>query len=155
MSRAALIAFGLIPLVEIALFVIAGRWIGVWATLGLVVLAVLVGSSILRNRGLAAARGLRRFDGMQPIAEEALIAVAAVLLILPGFLTDIVALALLLPPLRRALIAAVAARVTVRSAGFGARPADQVIDGEFIDLDTPPHDQPQRPSLGRSGWTRH
>ena len=155
MSRAVLIAFGLIPLIEIALFVIVGQWIGVWATLGLVVLAVLVGSMILRNRGLAAATGLRRFSGLQPVAEEALIAVAAVLLILPGFLTDIVALALLTPPLRRALIAAVAVRVTVRSAGFGARPADQVIDGEFIDLDTPPTDTTARPPIGGSGWTRH
>ena len=155
MSRAILIAFGLIPLIEIALFVIVGQWIGVWATLGLVVLAVLAGSMILRNRGLAAATGLRRFNGQQPVAEEALIAVAAVLLILPGFLTDIVALALLTPPLRRALIAAVAVRVTVRSAGFGARPADQVIDGELIDLDTPPLDPADRPPIGDSGWTRH
>jgi UPF0716 protein FxsA len=153
MSRAVLIAFGLIPLIEIALFVIVGRWIGVWATLGLVVLAVLAGSLILRNRGLAAAQGLRRFNGLQPIAEEALIAVAAVLLILPGFLSDMVALVLLTPPLRRALIAAVAARVTAQSAGFGRRPDDQVIDGEFIDLDTPtPH---PGPPIGKSGWTRH
>jgi UPF0716 protein FxsA len=155
MSRAILIAFGLIPLIEIALFVIVGRWIGVWATLGLVMLAVVAGSMILRNRGLAAAQGLRRFNGVQPIAEEALIAVAAVLLILPGFLTDIVALALLTPPLRRSLIAAVAARVTVQSAGFGRRPDDQVIDGEFIDLDTPAQDLGQRPPIGKSGWTRH
>ncbi|MGQ0565020.1 MAG: FxsA family protein [Gemmobacter sp.] len=153
MARALFIAFGLIPLIEIALFVIVGRWIGVWATLGLVVLAAVAGSAILRRRGLAAAQGLRRFTGVQPIAEEALIAVAAVLLILPGFLTDIVALALLTPPIRRALIAAVAARVTMQGAGFGARPADQVIDGEFIDLD-PPVQQPHPPA-GQSGWTRH
>jgi len=155
MSRAVLIAFGLIPLIEIALFVIVGQWIGVWAVLGLVVLAVVAGSMILRNRGLAAAQGLRRFDGMQPIAAEALIAVAAVLLILPGFLTDMIALALLTPPIRRALIAAVAARVTVRRARSGIRPDDQVIDGEFIDLDTPPSDQGPRPPIGKSGWTRH
>ena len=101
MSRAILIGFGLIPLIEIALFVIVGRWIGVWATLALVVLAVVAGSMILRRRGLAAARGLRRFNGLQPVAEEALIVVAAILLILPGFLTDLLALALLTPPLRR------------------------------------------------------
>ncbi len=152
MSRAVLIAFGLIPLIEIALFVIVGRWIGVWATLGLVVLAAVAGSLILRNRGLAAAQGLRRFNGLQPIAGEALIAVAAVLLILPGFLTDIVGLALLTPPIRHALIAAVAARIAVHGAGSGRRPDDQVIDGEFIDLDTP---RPDQPPIGKSGWTRH
>ncbi len=155
MSRALLIAFGLIPLIEIALFVIVGRWIGVWATLGLVILAVLAGSMILRNRGLAAAQGLRRFDGLQPIAAEALIAVAAVLLILPGFLTDFVALLLLIPPVRSALIAAVAARVAVRARGNGRRPDDQVIDGEFIDLDAPPGPHDPRPPIGKSGWTRH
>ena len=155
MSRALLVAFGLMPLIEIALFVIVGRWIGVWATLGLVVLAAVAGSMILRNRGLAAAQGLRRFNGMQPIAAEALIAVAAVLLILPGFLTDIVALALLIPHVRRALIAAVAARVTVQTAGFGRRPDDEVIDGEFIDLDTPPQNPGRHPPIGKSGWTRH
>ena len=155
MARAALIAFGLIPLIEIALFVVVGRWIGLWATLGLVVVAFLAGSMILRTRGLSATGGLRRFNGLQPIAEEALIAVAAVLLILPGFLTDMVALALLVPPLRRALIAAVAARVRVRNAGFGVSDRDQVIDGEYTDLDTPPPDPGQRPPIGRSEWTRH
>jgi UPF0716 protein FxsA len=155
MGRAVFIAFGLIPLVEIALFVVIGRWIGVWATLGLVVLAFLAGSMILRNRGMAAAGGLRRFNGLQPIAEEALIAVAAILLILPGFLTDVVALLLLVPPLRRALVAGVAARAKVRSAGFGTGAGDQVIDGEFTDLDTTPVDTGQHPPIGHSGWTRH
>lgn len=155
MGRAALIAFGLIPLVEIALFVVVGRWVGVWATLGLVVLAFLAGAMILRRRGLAAASGLRRFSGMQPVAEESLIAVAAILLILPGFLTDMVALALLVPPVRRALIAAVAARVRVRSATFRTESGDQVIDGEYTDLDTPAPDPAERPTIGRSGWTRH
>jgi UPF0716 protein FxsA len=155
MARAALIAFVLMPLIEIALFVIVGGWIGLWATLGLVVLAALGGATILRRRGLGAARGLRRFNGLQPVAEEALVVVAAVLLILPGFLTDIMALALLTPPLRRGLIAAVAARVQVQvqAAGFAARRDDRVIDGEFTDLDTPPADP--APGIGPSGWTRH
>ena len=154
MSRAILIGFGLIPLIEIALFVIVGRWIGVWATLALVVLAVVAGSMILRRRGLAAARGLRRFNGLQPVAEEALIVVAAILLILPGFLTDLLALALLTPALRRALIAVVAARVVLRTARFN-RGKDDVIDGDFVDLDTPPDSPGQRPPLPPSGRTRH
>lgn len=139
-----------LPLAEIAGFVIVGRWLGVFATLVLVLAAMASGMAILRGRGAALRRGLQP-DAMGAVADEALLAFAAMLLIVPGFLTDLLALPLLVPGLRRRLVAALASRVGVGTAGFGVGPQTTVIDGEFIELESAPHD-PQRPP---SGWTRH
>lgn len=94
-----------LPLIEIALFIVVGRAIGVLPTLGLVIAAVILGGFVLRQQGLGVLNRMRTnmqtgtlpgqtlFDGM-------LLAVAAVLLIVPGFLGDFVAILLLLPPVR-------------------------------------------------------
>jgi UPF0716 protein FxsA len=61
-------------------------------------------------------------DPLSPIAHQALIGVAAVLLILPGFLTDALGLLFLVPPVRTLLIGVLARRmraVTVVSRSFG------------------------------------
>lgn len=141
-----LVAFLLLPLVEIALFVLVGGWIGLWPTLALVVGTTIGGALLLRSLGRRAVEDLRRGTGrgMAP-GDLALKAMAGMLLILPGFLTDTCGLLLLVPPLRRALVAALAARVTV-ARPEPQRPADIVIEGEFHHVD------PQAPP---SGWTRH
>lgn len=141
-----LLFFVLLPLVEIALFVVVGGWIGVWATLAAVLGSALAGGLMLRRLGRTAMDDLRRGTGrgMAP-GDLALRAMAGVLLILPGFLTDAAGLLLLVPLLRRALVAALAARVTVVQARQ-AQAADVVIEGEFhrVDASAPP-----------SAWTRH
>ena len=107
-----------LPLVEIALFIFVGRAIGVLPTLGLVILAVIVGGFVLRQQGLGVLNRMRTnvstgtlpgetlFDGM-------LLAIAAVLLIIPGFLGDFVAILLLLPPVRAWLYKTLTKNVTV------------------------------------------
>lgn len=79
-----------LPLIEIALFILVGRAIGVLPTLGLVILAVVVGGFVLRQQGLGVLNRMRTnmqtgtlpgqtlFDGMA-------LALAAVFLIIPGF----------------------------------------------------------------------
>lgn len=99
---AALIA---LPLLEIAGFVIVGKAVGVLGTLGLVLLSGLVGILVLRAKGMMLPFQLRAAveRGELPgrsIADAMLVALAGVLLIVPGFVTDIVALLLLLPPVR-------------------------------------------------------
>jgi UPF0716 protein FxsA len=165
-----LVAFVILPMVEIALFILVGGWIGLWPTLGLVVLAALVGAMILRHAGLSAVADLRGQMGalrnpLSEMARRAMTVIAGLLLLLPGFFSDAIALLLLLPPVQTALIASLAARVAVRGAsmpsgssgsgatygGPGRGPAN-VIDAEYYEID-PDHSNP--PSPGSSGWTRH
>jgi UPF0716 protein FxsA len=99
-----------LPLVEIGLFVTLGAKLGLWLTLAWVLLTGVVG--VLLLKGLALSGGQRLRDGVQeglhdplsPIAHKALMGVAAVLLILPGFFTDTLGLLLLLPPVRGLII---------------------------------------------------
>lgn len=140
-------------LVEIALFITVGGKIGLLASLAIIGGTALLGGAVLRRSGERVALDLRAaMNGAQVAAAggHGLTMLAGILLILPGFLGDLVGLILLLPPVRHLIARQVARRVQVRT-GFGMdRQQDVVIDGEFIELD--PENVPPR---GPSGWTRH
>jgi len=141
-----LIALLALPMIEIALFILVGGWIGLWPTLALVVLAAIVGGMVLRRPGLMRVPlrpvpGGNLLSGVMPVAEEAARLLAGVLLIVPGFLSDAVAIVLLIPPLRRALISALGRRVAGRAPAASAT----VIEGEFVDLDEPKDVTPHHP----------
>lgn len=142
----------LLPLVEIALFVVIGGAIGVWATLGLVVLSGLAGVAAVRLNGfqtLVRARASLEAgtDPAGPMAHGALGVLAGLLLIVPGFFTSAVGLLLLLRPVRQALIGWAGARVAERAPQRRAAAETIEVDYEVLD-DTPP------PRQGRSGWTQ-
>ncbi|QYK41941.1 MAG: FxsA family protein [Paracoccaceae bacterium] len=131
-----LLAFVTVPLIEIALFIQVGGWLSLWPTLGLILLTGVIGTVLVRRQGLSVLRevqgGLATMrDPLSPLAHGALILLAGVLLLTPGFLTDGVGFLLLIPALRRALISAIAARLTVVTSHPG--PAD-VVDGEWTDV---------------------
>ncbi len=137
-----------LPLAEIAGFVIVGRWIGVLAVLGLVILAGLVGLALLRSAGGAAGRRLQaaisgRENALLASGAAAFRVVAGLLFLIPGFVTDLLALLLLLPPVQAALLARVMAQTGSRQTAHEG----QVIEGEAVEI-TPPAEGP-------SGWTRH
>jgi UPF0716 protein FxsA len=143
------------PLVEIGLFVVIGGQIGVWATLAWVVLSAVLGVLILRREGR---RGAVRFrGGMAMLREPGAIGaglmrgLAAVLLILPGFLTDALGLLLLLPPVQAVLIAALMRRVQVRQAG--ARGAE-VVEGDWEEVPPGESGRIGAPHRRPSGWTQ-
>lgn len=106
-----------LPLVEIGLFVTLGAKLGLWLTLGWVVLTGVLGVLLLKSMALAGGETLRRGfqeglqDPLSPLAHRALVGVAAVLLILPGFFTDALGLVLLLPPVRAVIIKGLAGRM--------------------------------------------
>lgn len=118
----------LLPIVEIAIFIKVGQLIGLLPTLALVIGAALLGGLLLRQQGLSVLGQLRNNVGRgqmpgRTIADAMMIGVAALFLVLPGFLSDVVALALLLPPVRGWIYGALASRVTVvDSAGFRHAP---------------------------------
>lgn len=151
-----------LPFIEIALFIKVGGWIGVWPTLGLVILSAVVGTAVVRAQGLQQLRRLQTAveanrDPTDPLAHGALIAAAGVLLILPGFFSDLIAILLLIPPVRAALIRRMARRVRGRTVVFtSGRPEGpardypgEAIEGEYEVLDDVPPSQ-----RGASGWTR-
>jgi UPF0716 protein FxsA len=147
------------PLIEIALFVTIGGAIGLWLTLLVVIGTGFLGVALLQRQGLRNAERLRRQmdqmrDPLGAAGDGALLALAAILLILPGFLTDFLGALLLIPPFRRLLIVQMTRRfgvVSMRSDQPARRSDGIVIDGEFVEVDADPH----RPPTGPSGWTRH
>ena len=93
------------PILEIATFVYVGQWLGVWKTVGLVIFAAVAGVAILRYQGLGALKKIDKdLRRAQPPAEGIvdgfMIVVASFLLIIPGFLSDLVGLLLIIPPVR-------------------------------------------------------
>lgn len=137
----------LLPLAEIAGFVIVGNAIGVAATLGLVILSTVAGILLLRVHGMGllmrfrdASRGTG--DPGQELVRGATTVFASLLLIVPGFLTDILGLLLLMPFARKFLWALIAPRiVTFRSEtkSYTRRDTPQpgpTKDGPVIDLET-------------------
>lgn len=103
-----LLMFLILPVLEIAVFIQVGDWIGVWPTVLLVVLAAFLGSALLRYQGFgvlsrAQAAAERGEPPVGAVFEGFCIVTAAVLLIVPGFLSDVVGLALFVPFLRKAL----------------------------------------------------
>lgn len=100
-----LIIFILIPILEIAAFINIGGMIGVWPTVAIALLTAMIGGSIIRYQGFITTENIRTAisRGKTPIPElfDGLCLVASgALLITPGFVTDTIGLALLVPPIR-------------------------------------------------------
>lgn len=102
------ILFILIPLVELVLFMVLGRYFGIPGTLALIVITALLGASLTRSQGLQTlARFQQKLANGQIPGEEIiagmLILTAGIFLITPGFLTDALGFSLLAPPVRDVL----------------------------------------------------
>jgi len=144
-----LVLFVLIPLVDIALVIVIGGKIGVPATLALLILSALTGVSILRGqhfRVVAVMQGALRVEPGTFLAEGAFRALAGMLLILPGFLGDVLGLVLLVPSVQRAIVRGIAARATVVTSTRVYRDAD-VFEGDFSVREAPqdPQDLQEAP----------
>jgi UPF0716 protein FxsA len=134
-------------IVEMALLITLGRALGPVPTILLVLGGGILGAWLARWQGLRAAVRVRTqmARGVLPTTEMTdglLIAVAAVLLIIPGVLTDVLGVLLLFPPTRSLLRRAVVGQFTRRSplgryAHTSRRPApqggDQIIDARVIE----------------------
>jgi len=126
--------FVLVPLIELALLIQVGQWIGAFPTILIVLVTGVAGAALARREGLRAIRRVQRdiAEGGMPgtAAIDALaILVGGAFLLTPGILTDIAGFSLLFPPtralLRRAAIREIRKRVEdgriqVRMGGFGA-----------------------------------
>lgn len=160
-----LLAFLLVPLIEIALFIQVGGAIGLWPTLAVVVITAILGTYMVRQQGRHAIANLQRSfselqNPTQPLAEGAMILLSGALLLTPGFFTDAVGFALLLPPVRQRVYAFIRTRVKVQHFEMGQRPdprqpprqgpRDTVIDAEYSEVS-----EENDKRGGPSGWSSH
>lgn len=144
-----------VPLIEIGLFIQVGGWLGLLPTLAIVVLTAIVGTALVKSQGAQAIAQLRTsFDDLrdptEPLAHGAMILFSGALLLTPGFFTDFVGFALLIPAVRRAVLREIKKRVNVQTvrSDRGWQPQDEtIIEGTYTaeEGDTP---------SGPSGWTR-
>ena len=120
-----LFLFIVVPIVEIALFIQVGGFLGLWPTVGLVLVTAVVGASLVRSQGIATLMSVqsRLQKGELPaqqIVEGVMLAVSGVLLLTPGFMTDAMGMAVLLPGPRAWLAKQLMSRVKVQSMSSGA-----------------------------------
>jgi UPF0716 protein FxsA len=163
--------FIVVPVLELMLLIRIGQGIGVLPTVALVLTTALTGAFIISRQGLGVvSRTLEALsDGrapVQPVLDGLFLLVAGALLLTPGLMTDVLALALLIPPVRRAVARAgmrwLLRRTRVHIDTFSSQgreggprrsrrpPAHDasVIEGEFERLD----ERPMKP--GRDGTER-
>lgn len=107
-------------LMEIFVFIEVGSAIGAWSTIALIVLTAVIGLSLVRIQGFQTLMEAQRKVNMgETPAREMLagmmLAVSGLLLLLPGFVSDIGGVLLLLPPVREALVERFIGRMNVQT----------------------------------------
>ena len=119
MTALLVVIFLVIPIIELALIIQVGQAVGVLNTIGLLLLVSFVGAWLVKREGLEVWERFRRQvdRGVVPareLADGVMIIFAGALLMTPGFVTDLLGLSLLLPPVRAAIRASTLARITRR-----------------------------------------
>ena len=148
-----LLAFIIVPIIEIGLFIKVGDFIGLWPTILIVIFTAIIGTSLVRSQGIKVLAKLQKtFFTMQnptePLAHGAMILFAGALLLTPGFFTDALGIFLLFPSFRTFLVRKIMVRFSVRDFAFDAPKNEDnkdVIDGVFEEISSE-----KKPS----GWTK-
>ena len=146
---------------EIATFVIIGGQIGVFATLGLVVLTAIIGSILLRIQGFELLGNIKREINSKRIPARELIhgvmlMIAGVLLLTPGFVTDICGFLLFIPQIRDSAWHFVKNRI--QTVNLNDVTSDNIHDDDFyedvtiIDLDEKDY---KHSSNSSSPWSKN
>ena len=129
-----LILIILIPLIEIYLFIKIGSSIGAFNTISLILITAIVGVYYAKYEGLNTLKSAIReiVTNKLPIYEiisGAALAIASLLLILPGFATDLIGLLLIFPLSRRIIFKKVSTKYKQ------SNKSNDPIEGEYKDLD--------------------
>jgi UPF0716 protein FxsA len=135
-----------VPIAEISLLIKVGSSIGLLNTIGFVIFTAVLGAYLVRQQGFATIAKLQeetnagRVPALQ-IAEGVALLFAGAVLMTPGFITDALGFALLIPPVRQALIAWAANNVfkgsmtaaysTSHSSANSHQSKGNVIEGEY------------------------
>ncbi len=142
------------PLLEITVLIMVGSSIGIFATIGLVIGTGILGAMLLRFQGFALLSRMRDEinAGRMPekeMADGAMIAFGGVLLMIPGFISDVLGILLFVPPVRSFLRSYLGRNMTIVRAGARQR-RDGVVD---LDLSEYQHsDDDMQDRNGGSPW---
>jgi len=156
-----------IPIVEIAAFILIGGQIGIGWTLLMILVTAIIGTIMLRIQGLQLITHIRsEIDaGKVParaLGDGAMLLVAGILLLTPGFVTDGIGFLLFVPPVRSLIWSFLASRITVQAGGtqfgFGEdttfrQPQHDPDAGPVVDLD--PEDYEAGPPNPDSPWNKN
>jgi UPF0716 protein FxsA len=138
------------PIAELFVAIEVAEAIGVWWTLLLLVIGLPLGLWALKSQGTVAWRRLQLAvsEGRSPgreVLNGALVVIGGVLLMIPGFITDVLGILALLPPTRAlfrgALIRNLRSKLVVRMTRMGRRPYD--VDSTARDVDSTARDLDQ------------
>jgi len=156
-----LLVFIAIPLLELALLIRVGQYIGVAATIGIVIATAVLGLLVVKREGFSMVTRARQAlatgnPPILPVAEGTLVFFSGALLILPGLIGDTIGLLLLIPTVRRSVAVwalgrfatAGATRIRVFTSrdhwpdsqnGGSSRPqkVGPIIEGEYTRIDDP------------------
>ena len=130
-----LLSIILVPIVEIYLFIKIGAKIGAFNTIFLIFITAITGIIYARYEGLNTLRSaysqiIKQETPTYEIISGAAIAFAALLLIIPGFATDIIGFLIILPITRKLILGKVSTKIKKRESN-----KKNFIDGEFEDIE--------------------
>ena len=125
-----------IPIIEIYLFIKIGSQIGAFNTISLIFITAILGIAYVRYEGFntlksAMSQLVKNEVPIYEIISGATLAVASLLLILPGFATDFIGVLLVIPITRKLLIKNISNKYKYKK----GKKKDNFIEGEFDDLD--------------------
>ena len=162
MFRILLAIFIIVPIIEIFLFMRIGEIIGIWPTLGMIVLTAFIGITMLKWQGLSTLQ--RAQNNLQEnkipateLVEGIILLLCGALLLTPGFFTDTLGFLMLVPPIRQGVAKALVEKGKLqilngqnfKSSGFSGFSTHSdfdsnnngqdgdIIDGEFTKDDKP------------------
>lgn len=104
--RLLLFLFIVIPALEIGLFILAGKTVGGVATIALIIATGILGAYLAKQQGMGVVRKVQEqirsgYPPADALVEGACVLLGGLLLLTPGFITDIIGLLLILPPTRK------------------------------------------------------
>ncbi len=130
-----LIAVILVPVIEIYLFIKIGSQIGAFNTITLIFITAIIGIIYARYEGLNTLKSgftqlIKNELPAYEIVSGAIIAFAAILLIIPGFMTDIIGFLLIFPLTRKLILKNFSSRFKIKT-----KREENFIDGEYEDIE--------------------